>query len=105
MVQVFSGVGDGPAHAARLGIAGQGQGAPLAAFPGLEQGMGKQRQCAGLVADLAEDQVHQTRLKGVIAERSRPFDRPAQLGGAHRTDIFLAAARAARRFSNRAQCA
>ena len=54
-VHLLGGGGDRAAHAARLLVRGQGQGAAAAAAPGLQQGVGEHRQRAGLVGDLVDE--------------------------------------------------
>ena len=52
--------------------------------PGLEQRVGEQRQRAGLVADVAQDQLGQARLHVEPGQLGRTFDRGADLVRRHR---------------------
>ncbi len=94
-VHVLGGAGDGLAHPTGGGVAAQGQGAPLAALPGLQQGVGEQRQRPLLLAHLVQDQVHQPGLElpGAAAAGAgrlgRRLDGLAQLVRRHGSDVGL----------------
>ena len=60
-------------------VAGHGQGAALAALPGLQQRVGEQRQGAGVVLDLAHQQVDQAGLDQQARLPGRALDRLAQI--------------------------
>ena len=51
-VELLGRLGHGAADAAGGAVAVDGEGVALAPLPGLEQGVGEQRQGAGVVADL-----------------------------------------------------
>ena len=85
----LGGLGDGPAHPARLGIALQGHHPPAAALPGLQQRVGEQRQRPRLIAHVAQDELHQAPLEAPSAPPGGFLDGPAQLVGAHRPDVRL----------------
>ena len=82
-------LGDGAVHAARLGVAIQREGVTLAAFPGLQHGVGKQGQRAGFFAHVAEEQINQARLKVPAADARGFLDGPAQFLRRHRPDVDL----------------
>ena len=80
---VLGGLGDGAADPAGGLVAGDGQGASFAAQPGLAQGVGEQGEGAGLVLDLADEEVDQAGLDDQPGLPGGSFDGGAQLVGGH----------------------
>ncbi len=72
-------LGNGAAHAARGGVAAQGQDTTPAPLPGFQQGMRKQRQRPGLMTHIVEEQIRQPRLQLPAAAAGWLFDGAAQL--------------------------
>ena len=84
LVERFGGVGDGAADPAGLPIAIDGEGAALAALPGLAQGVRQQRQRARLTLHVMHEDVHQARLQDQAGGAGRALDRRPQFIVAHR---------------------
>ena len=82
-VQLLGGLGDGAADPAGGLVAGDGQGASFAAQPGLAQGVGEQREGAGLVLDLADEEVDQAGFDDEPGLPGGSLDGGAQLVGGH----------------------
>ena len=82
-VQLLGGLGDGAADPAGGLVAGDGEGASFAAQPGLAQGVGEQGEGAGLVLDLADEEVDQAGLDDEPGLPGGSFDGFAQLVGGH----------------------
>ncbi len=82
-VQLLGGAGEGAVDTACHPVGGQGQGAALAAAPGLQQGVGHQRQSAGFLGDVLDDLRGQRALDDQPGGRGGPDDRRTQLGRSH----------------------
>ena len=82
-VQLLGGLGYRTPDAAGGLVAGDGQGASFAAEPGLAQGVGEQGQGAGLVLDLADEEVDQAGFDDQPGLSGGSFDGGAQLVGGH----------------------
>ena len=83
--------GDGAANAAGCGVPRHGQGAALTSVPGLHQGVGHERQCAGSTGDLADEQVDQPGFDQQPGLARRFLDGLAQRLLAHATEQVQAA--------------
>ena len=77
--------GDSPTNATGLGVPRHRQRRALPALPGLEQGVGQERQRTRRPLHLADEQVHQARLDEQSGLPGRRLDRLAQGHLAHAT--------------------
>ncbi len=82
-VQLLGGLGDRAPDPAGGLVAGDGQGASFAAEPGLAEGVGEQGEGAGLVLDLADEEVDQAGFDDEPGLSGGAFDGFAQLVGGH----------------------
>ena len=80
-VQGLGGLRDRSADPAGGLVPGDGEGPPFAAQPGLAQGVGEQREGAGLVLDLSYEQVGESGLDDEAGLAGGSFDGGAQVFG------------------------
>ena len=90
-VHGLGGLRDRAADAPAREVAVDGEGPPLAPVPRLHQGVRQQREGAGLVQDLAEQEVDQTGFDQEPRLPGRTLDRGAQPGGVHGVEQVPAA--------------
>ncbi|MGX1372194.1 hypothetical protein RKD19_007553 [Streptomyces canus] len=84
LVEVLGGAGDGPVDAAGRLVGRLGQGSAPASAPGLQQGVGEQREPTRLVRDLVQQPCGQGAFDDQAAEGRGPDDGLAQFVRGHR---------------------
>ena len=80
---------DRPAHTARRAVARQREHLTLPAGPRLVEGVGEQREGAGLALDIGQHRVDETVLESKPRGAGGTLDRPAKLVDLHRPEQVL----------------